>query len=130
VDEVRDGTISTYVLSNRDWVKANPEATVRLLMARIEGGRIYTQAQDSGWKDPPWVAELILRYLKIGPEVLAQAKGNKISVDLRFDISRAQEAMEFFQSVGSITQIVPVESYIDQSYVIEANARLQKEGKL
>jgi NitT/TauT family transport system substrate-binding protein len=129
VDEVRDGTISLYVLTNRDWLKAYPEAAVRVLMARIEGGRAYTQAQDNGWRDPPDVAAIIQKSIKITPDVLAQTKGNKVNADLLFDAARAQEAMEFFQSIGSVAQIVPVESYIDQSYAREALARLQKEGK-
>jgi NitT/TauT family transport system substrate-binding protein len=129
IDEIRDGAISTYVLANREWVKANPEGTVRTLMGRIEGGKIYTQAQDSGWKEPPYVAEIVQKYLKMPPDVLASTRGNPVTKDLLFDLAQAQAAMDFFQSIGSITQLVPIDSYIDLSYAKEANARLQKEGK-
>jgi ABC-type nitrate/sulfonate/bicarbonate transport system substrate-binding protein len=129
IDEVRDGSISTYVLSNRDWLKANPEAAVRVLMARIEGGRIYAEAQNTGWKDPPYVADIVQKYLKMPPEVLHETRGNPVTTDLLFDVAQAQAAMDFFQNIGTITQLVPIDSYIDLSYAQEANARLVKEGK-
>lgn len=128
--DVIAGGVALLMWGNSDFVKANPETTVRVLKGHLRGVKYFNDAFKSKWTKNADVLEILEKETKVKTDMLKQVGWSDYAEDGLIDIEDLQATMRYFKELGTTKDIIPLERWIDQSYVKEAVKRLKGEGKL
>ncbi len=128
--DVLPGSVAILLWANSNWLKKNEETTIRFLKAYLRGISYYTKAYESGFAVNSDVLDILAEYTKTNPALMREIGLSAYPEDGRINKPSLQKFMDFIKDLGTTEKIAPIDSYINERYVLEAYQRLKREGKI